>query len=250
MIKPWEIKSSDIRVADNLPTFIIFCEDEVSEPTYFKFFETTKIKVNPIKKQDSKITNVIKTICYCQSNGLMQENDGLMFLETENIQIWCVFDRDIETNALEIQRENISFDESIVIANEKGFNVAWSNDAFELWILLHFEDVDLTNTEHKKRDFYYKRLTEIFKNLPDKNQNLINALKHGTFSYKKDLKSENNFRNIVRTEITGKTNDAITRAKIIEEHHTLLNLSNHDKSPCTLVHHLVEELIRLGGKTI
>jgi len=102
MIKPWEIKSSDIRVADNLPTFIIFCEDEVSEPTYFKFFETTKIKVNPIKKQDSKITNVIKTICYCQSNGLMQENDGLMFLETENIQIWCVFDRDIETNALEI----------------------------------------------------------------------------------------------------------------------------------------------------
>jgi hypothetical protein len=45
--KPWEIKVDDTRELNNLYTFIIFCEDEVSEYIYFKWFETSLIKINP-----------------------------------------------------------------------------------------------------------------------------------------------------------------------------------------------------------
>ena len=43
MDEPWNIKKEDTRQADSKPNFIIFCEDEVSEPIYFKYFETEKI---------------------------------------------------------------------------------------------------------------------------------------------------------------------------------------------------------------
>jgi len=250
MNEPWDIKSEDTRQADSLPNFIIFCEDEVSEPIYFKYFETSLIKVNPIKNQKSKTDNVLKAICHCKDHELMECKDGSFYLQSENTQIWCVFDRDFEDTAPKILLGNTSFDESIKTALSNGFKVAWSNDAFELWVLLHFEDIDLSNERYQNRETYYDRLTEIFKSLPNPNEDLIKAIKHLTFNYKQDLKKENNFRNIVRNEIVGKTKDAIKRAKDIEAHHSTLKKPNHEKSPCTLIHHLVEELIRLGGKEI
>ena len=71
-----------------------------------------------------------------------------------------------------------------------------------------------------------------------------------SFNYKQDLKHEKNFRNIVRNEIVARTNDAIKRAKILENKFSDINIQDHEKSPCTLVHHLVEELIRVGKKKI
>lgn len=250
MIEPWDIKHEDTRQADSLPTFIIFCEDEVSEPIYFKYFETSIIKVNPIKNQKSKIDNVLHAICHCKDHGLMESKDGLFYLQKEDTQGWCVFDRDIEDTEPNIKLGNASFDEAIETAKSRGIQVAWSNDAFELWILLHFEDINVKEESYKNREKYYDRLTEIFKTLPNPNEDLIKALKHKAFSYKHDLKHENNFRDIVRNEIVGKTENAIKRAKEIEAYHATFSRPNHEKSPCTLIHYLVEELIRLGGKNI
>ena len=218
-------------------------------PIYFKYFETSKIKVNPIPNQKSKIDNVFKAICYCKDNGLMEIIDGLPYLQCDNTQVWCVFDRDIEENVSENLKGNTSFDESIETAKARGFNVAWSNDAFELWILLHFEDVDF-NSINKNRKVFYDRLTELFKSIPNPNIDLAKALNHSSFNYKQDCKSENNFRNIVRSEIVSKTKDAIARAKSLDELHSNPSKPHHEKSPCTMVHKLVEELIRLGGKEI
>jgi len=250
MNEPWNIKTDDTRKADSKPTFIIFCEDEVSEPIYFKYFETPNIQVNPIKNQKSKIDNVFKAICYCQNNDLMDKKGNKYFLKNENPQVWCVFDRDISNDNLVLQTENVSFDEAIETAKARGFKVAWSNDAFEFWVLLHFEDANITNDENKNRVTYYNRLTEIFKSLQNPNDDLIKALTHQSFSYKQDLKHENNFRNIVRPEMIEKTKIAIKRAKKLEEHFMALNIPNHEKSPCTLVHHLIEELLQKGGKKI
>ncbi|HCT29735.1 MAG TPA: abortive phage resistance protein [Bacteroidales bacterium] len=250
MTEPWNLKIDDKRLEDSLPNFIIFCEDEVSEPIYFKYFETSKIKINPVKKQQSKITNVLKAICYCEDKGLMESKNGTAVLQSENTQVWCVFDRDSEEDLTQVQLGNTSFNVSIDTAISKGFKVAWSNDSFELWILLHFEDVSHLNTAHKSRDYYYNRLTEIFKSLPNPNEDLTKALQYPTFNYKKDCKSEKNFRNIVRSEITGTTKDAIKRAIELEKLFNQSQILNHEKVPCTMIHHLVEELIRLGGKEI
>ena len=47
-------------------------------------------------------------------------------------QVWCVFDKD------GFPLEN--FDNAIHEATAAGFKVGWSNQAFEYWLLLHFED--------------------------------------------------------------------------------------------------------------
>lgn len=250
MSNPWDIKVSDERTADSLPTFIIFCEDEVSEPIYFKFFETSKIKVNPIRNQKSMMDNVVNAICHCKENGLIDESDDKLCVCKDGNHVWCVFDRDKEETDEKILRGNVLFNESLKSAESNGIKVAYSNDAFELWILLHFENIDLENEQYKKRVHYYERLTEIFRGIANPNNFLTKVLQYQGYSYKNSLKSEKSFRNIVRPAIINNTRVAIERAKQLEEKFANSKLSEHEKSPLTLVHHLVEQLIEYGGKEI
>ncbi len=117
-------------------------------------------------------------------------------------------------------------------------------------VLLHFENIDLENPDYKKRQKYYDRLTDIFRSLPNPNADLVKVLRFGGYSYKSNLKSENNFRNIVRAEIVKNTHKAIERAKELELVYISLGLPDHQKSPFTLVYKLVEELIKYGEKEI
>jgi len=239
MSEPWDLRIDDERQANTKTTFIIFCEDEVSEPVYFKFFETSEIKVNCIPKQKSMMDNVVNAIHHCKEhNLLLEEEDSLI----DGIQVWCVFDRDKEETQAKIDKGNIEFDESIEVAERKGIKVAWSNDAFEIWILLHFEEIDQT-----ERADVYERLTEIFKSFPEPNEDLTKALRYYNFNYKENLKSETNFRNIIRAEITDKTNEAIERAKNLDQSYPL-NGKPSEKAPCTKLYLLVEELLHYGQK--
>jgi hypothetical protein len=250
MKEPWNIKTDDLRKADSLPTFIIFCEDQVSEYIYFKYFETPTIKVNPIGGQKSKMDNVIRAIAHCVSEDLMDYVDGIPMIKSKDTQIWCAFDRDIEEDLSKKAQGDISFDEGIFTAISRGIKVAWSNDAFELWVLLHFEDVDPSDKACENREYYYERLTRIFKNHRNPLDHLKKALVHKTFSYKTDLKQEMNFRNIVRPDMISRTQDAISRAARLADHYAALGLPTHRKVPCTLVHELITELLRVGGKEI
>jgi hypothetical protein len=166
--------------------------------------------------------------------------------------VWCVYDRDVNRNLAEATakiKDDVSFDESINTAKNKGFNVAWSNDAFELWVLLHFEDIDPTDEKWTHRDNYYSKLTEIFTVYPNPNEDLEKAKNYPSFGYKKDLKKQTNFLNIVRPSIIPNTTIAAKRAKELEKYHIAKSLS-HEKVPCTLVYKLVEELLATGGKQL
>ncbi|MEQ9375457.1 MAG: RloB family protein [Imperialibacter sp.] len=250
MNEPWDIKPSDSRTPDSLPTFIIFCEDKVSEPEYLKFFETEKIKINLVKEQKSMMTHVLKAVHHCKENGLTDSINGVLMVSGNETQVWCVFDRDKGKDAPLIDKENIDFDESISLAESKGIRVAWSNDSFELWVLLHFDDVDDNDSDGCFRETYYDKLTEVFRNIPSPNEDLKKVLAHASYNYKKDFKSINNFRNIVRPELIPRTKEAIRRAKILENKFRIDRLHNHQKCPCTMMHYLIEELIKLGGKKI
>lgn len=248
MINPWDLKSEDIRTSDSLYTFVIFCEDEISEFYYFKWFETSLIKVNIINKQKSMLTNITKAITYCSENGILCYDKDKYKLDQEGIEIWSVYDRDIELNPSQIVEKNNEFNISIQTAKENNINVAWSNDAFELWIMLHLTEVPNEETMHS-RNAYYNFLSEYFKKHSNPNEDLIRALRHASFSYKKDMKHRDNFINIVRSEILQHTLTAIERSKQLFESHT----SNHhyyDKKPCTTVHVLVERLLEMGKKEL
>lgn len=249
MSNAWELKVDDKRYADSLFTYIIFCEDEISEYYYFKWFETSLIKVNVIRKQKSMLTNLRKAITFCTDNGILV-NDGANYkLGEEGIEIWCVYDRDIESNLAEIAEKNNEFNLSISLAQQNDINVAWSNDAFELWILLHLMDIDANIDDTKKRIYYYEVLTNYFKNKKNPNPDLTKAIAHASFCYKKDLKSKTNFINIVMSEILPNTQKAIERSMaLFEKHKTQVN--HYDKKPCTTVHNLVFNLLDKGKQQI
>jgi hypothetical protein len=76
-------------------------------------------------------------------------------------QVWCVFDR----NSWTIE----DFNNAIKKANDQGFKVAYSNEAFELWYVLHFE---FLNTGIPRRD-YNNKLTSLLGRRYQKNSETI-----------------------------------------------------------------------------
>jgi hypothetical protein len=52
-------------------------------------------------------------------------------------QIWCVFDADPKPDN---PNQAKNFNDAVTLAKKKGFGVAYSNQAFEYWLILHFDD--------------------------------------------------------------------------------------------------------------
>lgn len=134
--------------------FLIVCEGEKTEPNYFKSFRVPK-NVIDVKGVGENPSNLVESARRFNS---LQDYD----------QVWCVFDRDNFTPQ--------DFNNAIQNAKNQNFNVAYSNEAFELWYVLHFE---FLNTGIPRRDYcqkltklmgkkYEKNSKEIYKELIDK----------------------------------------------------------------------------------
>lgn len=244
MPEPWDLTTDDERKEENITTFLIFCEDQNDEPFYFRSFEAPgKLKINCIPNQKKAKLNLINTINYCHQKGLMdcsnhtyKVKDGVME------HIWCVYDRDMEHADLTqiLAKDDINFTSSINAATTAGINVGWSNDAFELWILLHFEKVVPGAKIH--RDEIYERLTELFKKEPAVATRFSVALANGKFGYKTHLKERTAFLTLVLPVLKPKVGEAIKNAKELDVNfaHTI---PYHDCNPCTKVYNLTERLI-------
>lgn len=113
--------------------FLIVCEGEKSEPTYFRSF---------------RVPSLVMDIHGLGANtlGLVKAAVDLSTLHAYD-QVWCVFDRD------SFPPEN--FNSALSLARSRGFQVAYSNEAFELWYLLHFEYCDAALS----RQTYSQRLS-------------------------------------------------------------------------------------------
>lgn len=240
-MEPWDIKIDDNRRNNYLTTFIIFCEDENDEPIYFRNFQIAdKLKVNAIPNQGKSRFNLMKTIQYCTDNGLMECVENSFKIKewiTENI--WCVYDRDLDNPNIE-SPSDFEFTTSIDIAKKSGLKVAWSNDAFELWVLLHFEKIPTGNRLH--RDYIYDRLTAIFKNIISPSEELLAITSHPLFNYRHNLKYRTNFLLFVLPLLTENRANAIANAEELEAIYPG-TLAYHNCNPCTKVHHLVKELL-------
>lgn len=171
MSDAWELIPEKKRLAEGITTFILFCENSVNEPAYFRSFQIPgRVKINVVEGQLSGFENIIKTLQYCEREGLLEIN------ETNDVQyrikpgttkhVWSIFDRDVETDNPEKAniKKGMQFTFSIQAAQHAGLKVAWSNDVFELWILLHFEDIQPGLWQH--RNYISERLTAILKGLP------------------------------------------------------------------------------------
>ena len=97
--------------------FLIVCEGAKTEPNYFKSFRVPKVVIDMqgLRENPSRLVESAKKL---------KSQD-------EFDQVWCVFDRDSWTEQ--------DFNNAIKNANSQDFGVAYSNEAFELWYILHFE---------------------------------------------------------------------------------------------------------------
>ncbi|MBU4216409.1 RloB family protein [Candidatus Parcubacteria bacterium] len=119
---------------------------------------------------------------------------------------WVVFDRD----------DHEHFDKSIKLAIDNGINVAYSNECFELWFILHFE---FLNTAIGRRQ-YEKKLSELL-------------------GKKYNKKSSFDVYELVKD----KEQVAIKNAKRLEKDFNDQGVSSYIKrDPSTLVYKLVERL--------
>lgn len=102
-------------------TFLIVCEGEVTEPEYFNSFRLTSANVKAIGKGMNTISLVKEAIAIRDIEKRRNRNYD---------QCWVVFDKDDFTAS--------DFNAAIQMAQANGFHVAYSNQAFEFWFLLHF----------------------------------------------------------------------------------------------------------------
>lgn len=101
-------------------TFLIVCEGVNTEPEYFNAFRLTSATVKAIGKGLGTMALVREAISAREQEK--QKGKSFNFC-------WVVFDKD----------DYQDFDEAIEFAGKNGFEVAYSNQAFELWFLLHFK---------------------------------------------------------------------------------------------------------------
>lgn len=206
--KPWliKVKPSEYKIEtkETNKTLLIVCEGQTEE-LYFKSFPVATLTIKAIGLGQSKLTLV-------ESAQKIQE--------TENYdEVWCVFDLDIKRD-----EENCipDFDNAINKAKELGFEVAYSNDAFELWFYLHYQYTELEN----HRTFYYEQLSKFWN---------INYEKSGK---KWKFCSENYER--LQNDPKANQKNAIKRAeKLFLERQ---DLQYHKQNPVTLVYKLVNVL--------
>ena len=103
---------------DEKPTIRVVCEGENTEPGYFEKFRLT--------------TATIKTVGEGYNTNSLVQRAQTLNDEGSYDQVWCVFDKDDFLAA--------AFNDAIHLAERLGFGVAYSNQAFEYWLILHFED--------------------------------------------------------------------------------------------------------------
>jgi hypothetical protein len=123
-------------------TILIVCEGQ-TEKLYFEAFPVLGVRVDAINLEgQSKLKMVESTQEIIASTDVTYD------------ETWCVFDMDVRKGEVEYS----DFDNAIHQAINLGYEVAYSNDAFELWFYLHFNYTDAENL----RTFYYDELSKRF----------------------------------------------------------------------------------------
>lgn len=154
-------------------TFLIVCEGTKTEPNYFRSFKVLSANVEVLGTG----RNTLSLVNYAEE--VRQERPD------EFDEIWLVFDKD--------SFSAVNFNNAVAYCEahrEEGFRVAYSNEAFELWYLLHFELVKRPVSRFEYADLLSRRLGFRYKkNLPNLYRRLQerqpDAVKHARQLYEK-----------------------------------------------------------------
>lgn len=97
---------------------LIYCEGENTEPSYFRKFRLSSATIESFG-QGRNTRSLVERAIELKANG-------------DYNQVWCVFDAD--------DHGVDNFNAAIRLAEKNDIGVAYSIQAFEYWLILHFED--------------------------------------------------------------------------------------------------------------
>ncbi len=207
-------RKQDIR--NKIAYFLIVCEGTKTEPNYFKSFKKDVRSYVCEADIEGKGESTIKLVTSCIKIREQKEKVGKKY-----DRVWVVFDRD--------SFEPVQFNNAITMAEANGIRAAWSNEAFELWYLLHFDKLEngMSRKDYKAKleEKINARIAEIRKK----------KKKKPNFKYKKN---DPNMYAIIGEY--GDQEQAIKRAKDLLKIHQ--GTQYHTHNPCTKVYLLIEEL--------
>ncbi|PHK17632.1 RloB family protein [Spirosoma sp. 209] len=192
--------------------YLIVCEGTKTEPLYFEGLKKN-LPPHVLELIDLSIEGTGRNTLGVINEALkakarIESQPGRVIDET-----WTVFDRDSFPNQ--------NFDNAIAKAQELGVYCAWSNEAFELWYLLHFQHFQ----QAIRREHYQKLLEKELSRCMGK-------------SYQYDKNSQDVY-NLLKQ--FGNEEQAIKRARQLEQQFAgRTDYANHN--PCTRVYALVERL--------
>lgn len=191
------------------PKILIVCEGKNTETSYFEKFKLTSATIVPVGEGYNTISLV---------------NRAKYLSEQKQYEkIWCVFDKDdFDVN---------DFNNAIVLANSYDFGVAYSNQAFEYWFILHFNDHQGGGINRKD---YHEIINKLIKPFDVKYDGNGSKLVEDDFFELLDGYDENTgqLRKIL----------AISRAKRNYEFHAP-NLNPAIEESTTTVFRIIEELL-------
>ncbi len=192
---------------------LIVCEGSKTEPNYFKAFHKKKrgLYVVDLEFGGGGI-NTKKVV----DEAIRRKTQA----ELENNpydRVWAVFDKD--------DFPDVAFNAAILKAKKNGMGCAWSNEAFELWYLLHFckRETPMSRTEYKEAISRAVNDSPAYK---DKKE----------YVYEK-----NNPENYSIMNKYGSQDSAIRNALDMEKYFTDQSFATHN--PCTKVHEIVLQLM-------
>jgi hypothetical protein len=210
---------------------IIACEDEASAPTYFEMI-VKGLKDSRVITQDSLVIAKHKhnTPLGVLNDLLNHKIDGKNYKDFEHK--WIVIDRDApRVNGGGHTKDD--FNGALSSANTKKVEVAYANDSYELWYLLHFNP----RSTAILRD---EILKEVIKKLKTKNLTKFRDLND------ENIKSKE-YTKLIYEELLELQPVAIRNAKRLLESHG----ENHNPekdNPSTTIHKLVKILNNLKDK--
>jgi len=122
--------------------YLIVCEGTKTEPNYFKWYQTKLEKLKGELAQIKKKTEDIQVAVLgdeievegkgMNTKSLVQKTiDKVNRSHLNYSEVWCVFDKDSFSAK--------DFNDAIFLARRNNIREVYSNEAFELWYLLHYD---------------------------------------------------------------------------------------------------------------
>lgn len=210
-----QLKREQRKIREYKNSILIICEGERTEPQYFKKFPITNINVITIGIGKSNITLIKEAIDIWKEKA-----DQSKYFE----RLWCVFDRDdfplqnyneaFEKISSEEKKLNKKFSKKI--GRKVNIDIAYSNEAFELWYLLHFDYIDTGLKRFRYQDMLSKRMNRRYEKNDPNMYSLLSEFQDVAIKNAKKLQKS------INTPLRHNHNPSTTVYKLVEELNTYL----------------------------